>query len=65
MFIKNNDGSVDRIIAISNDNRNIMIGKEYKLVNTLNDIKQERKLSNIVAFISIIINILLFVYIFV
>ena len=36
MFIKNNDGSVDRIIATSNDNRNIMIGKEYKLVKFSN-----------------------------
>lgn len=36
MFIRNNDGSIDRIIATSNDNKNIMIGEEYKLVKFVN-----------------------------
>ncbi len=32
MLIKNSDGTVDRIIATSSDNKNIMIDKKYKLV---------------------------------
>ena len=32
MFIKNSDGTVDKIIATSNDDKNIMIGENYKLV---------------------------------
>ena len=36
MFIKNSDGSIDKIIATSNDNKNIMIDKNYKLVKFSN-----------------------------
>ena len=36
MIIKNSDGSVDRIIATSNDDKNIMISENYKLVKFSN-----------------------------
>ena len=36
MFIKNSDGSTDRIVVTSTDNKNIMIGNNYKLVKFSN-----------------------------
>ena len=36
MLIKNNDGSVDRVIVTALNNKNVTIGKNYKLVKFVN-----------------------------